>query len=83
MHINNILKNYLYNKNEFITWYKNEIYIFGLEQVESLCSKKIVVKLLNFYLEVLGNNLKITKCSEKELIINGEINEIKKELHNI
>ena len=83
MHINNILKNYLYNKKEFITWYNNEIYIFGLEQIESLCSEKIVVKLLNFYLEVLGNDLKITKCSEKELIIGGEIDEIKKELHSI
>ena len=83
MHINNVVKNYLYDLKEYITWWGNELYIFGVKKIELLSSKKIIIKLLESNLVISGNSLKITKSLENELTINGEINEIKKELCNI
>ena len=83
MHIDESIGSYLYNKNEFITWLDNQVYIFGVKNIELLNDKKLIVNLLNSNIIITGINIRVLKSNEKELVINGEIDAIKKELCHI
>lgn len=78
MHIKDNLINFLYDKEYFITIYENFIHIFNYQELVSLSSKKIVLKLAKFSLTIHGENLFITKMLPNELLIKGTINNVGK-----
>ena len=78
MHINNIVKNYLYDNNEFLLWDERQLYVYGINHIILITDTLIKLDLINNQLQITGNNLKVIKTNEKELILQGEINDIKK-----
>ena len=78
MHINNILSNYLYDKKEYVLWNNNNLYIYGVKKLSFLSDDKITINLINNSLTINGKNLKVKRCNENELIVDGDIYAIQK-----
>ena len=73
MHIKDTLINFLYDKEYFISIYESYIHVFNYEELISLTSKLIILKMEKFNLEIKGDNLFITKMEKKEILIKGNI----------
>ena len=78
MHINKILTNYLYDSHECLFLCNQTLYVYGVKNIILITNNKIELEMENQKLFVSGNNLKIVKSDKKELLINGEIHELKK-----
>ena len=76
MNIRENIKNFLYDQNYYIGIFENNIYIFNYNALPKFNDREISVKMDNFKVNITGKNLKITKMEEKELLINGTINNI-------
>ena len=50
------------------------IFIEGVKTIESFSVEKVVLKTKSGYLEINGENLKITKYGEGDVALNGKIN---------
>ena len=73
MHIKENLINFLYDKNYFINIYDEYIHIFNYRELISLSSKKIIVKMESFKININGTDLFITKMLPNEILIKGNI----------
>ena len=66
----------LYDKKYFINIYDEYIHIFNYQELVSLSSKKIVLKMETFKIEVTGDNLFITRMLPNEILIKGIIGKV-------
>ncbi len=73
MHMKDNLINFLYDKSYFINIYDDYIHVFNYQELVSLSSKNIVLKMETFKIEISGNNLFITKMLPNEILIKGTI----------
>ena len=73
MHIKDNLINFLYDKNYFINIYDEYIHVFNYQELVSLSSEKIVLKLEEFKLNIMGSELFITKMLPNEILIKGKV----------
>ena len=73
MHIKENLINFLYDKNYFINIYDEYIHIFNYRELISLSSKKIILKMESFKININGTDLFITKMLPNEILIKGNI----------
>ena len=73
MHIKDSLINFLYDKNYFINIYDEYIHIFNYRELISLSSKKIILKMESFKININGTDLFITKMLPNEILIKGNI----------
>lgn len=78
MNIKNAIINFLYDKNYFITFFEDSIYIYNYESIINLSENKITLIIENFTIDIIGNNLKITQMNNIELLIEGNIKNIGK-----
>lgn len=78
MNIKYALENFLYDKDFFISIYSDHVYVYNYDEIEILTNDKIVLKINNFKVNIIGSNLKIEKLNKKELLIEGIINNIGK-----
>ena len=76
MKLYNALQDFLYDKNYFVSIFEDKIYIYQYQDIKLISSEKIIVKLLNFDLEIKGRNLYIIKMNKEELMIKGFVNEV-------
>lgn len=76
MHIKESLINFLYDKDYFISIFENYIHVFNFRELKSLSSKKIILKLDTFTLDIEGNDLFITKMLPNEVLIKGNISKV-------
>lgn len=76
MHIKESLINFLYDKDYFISIFENYIHVFNFRELKSLSSKKIILKLDTFTLDIEGNDLFITKMLPNEVLIKGSISKV-------
>lgn len=76
MHMKDSLINFLYDKNYFINIYDEFIHVFNYQELVSLSSKKIVLKMETFKIEVTGDNLFITRMLPNEILIKGIIGKV-------
>ena len=76
MHIKESLINFLYDKEYFISIFENYIHVFNFRELKSLSSKKIILKLDTFTLDIEGNDLFITKMLPNEVLIKGTISKV-------
>ena len=76
MHMKDNLINFLYDKKYFINIYDEYIHIFNYQEIVSLSSKKIVLKMETFKIEVTGDNLFITRMIPNEILIKGIIGKV-------
>ena len=67
------LINFLYDKNYFINIYDEYIHIFNYQELISLSSKKIILKMESFKININGTDLFITKMLPNEILIKGNI----------
>lgn len=76
MHIKDTLINFLYDKEYFISIYNNYIHIFNYQELISLTSNLIILKMNKFTLNIKGDNLFITKMLPSEILIKGTITNV-------
>lgn len=76
MNILNNIKNFLYDRNYFIGFYKENIYIFNYIAIPIFSDQEIKISFEEFNIMLKGNNLKIIKMEDKELLINGNVKNI-------
>ena len=70
------LINFLYDKNYFINIYDEYIHIFNYRELISLSSKKIILKMESFKININGTDLFITKMLPNEILIKGIISKV-------
>lgn len=76
LHFKDNFKNFLYDLENFITIYENNLHVFNYEKLEKLSDKEIIIRLDNKLIEIDGNNLKIKQMTKQELLINGNITKV-------
>lgn len=73
MHINEYLKDFLFDYPYFITFYNNSLYVFNFIKINKISNYEIILEFLEFKLTIKGNDLYISKMNKNELTINGII----------
>ena len=76
MHMKDNLINFLYDKKYFINIYDEYIHVFNYQELVSLSSEKIVLKLETFKLNIMGSVLFITKMLPNEILIKGKVSKV-------
>ena len=73
MHIWANLQKFLYDKDYFLAYFSNFLYVYNFTKIYFITSKKISFDIGDKKLTVLGNNLIFKKSCGNELIIYGTI----------
>lgn len=73
LHFKDNFKNFLYDLENFITIYENNLHVFNYEKLEKLSNNEIIIKINDKLVKIEGNNLKIRQMTKQELLINGLI----------
>lgn len=74
----NRISNYLINNDYNINISSNQIYLNNYQKINYISDKLIIIEYQKFKLEINGQNFKIIKIEEKELLLHGEINKLVK-----
>ena len=77
MHLYKTIKNFLYNKDYFIDCWASFIHVYGFLDIEILKEDKILLVLPNFKLELCGTQFRVVKLSKNEILIEGELTEMR------
>jgi len=73
LHFRENFKKFLYDLDNFITIYENNLHVFNYDKLEKLSSDEIIIKLNNKIIKIIGNDMKIKQMTKQELLINGII----------
>lgn len=76
MHIWTNLQKFLYDKDYFLAYFNNTLYIYNFTKIFLLSSKKIILDINNRKITIYGNNLILKKSCGNELVISGTIKEV-------
>ena len=79
MHIWANLQNFLYDKDYFLAYFNDSLYIYNFNKVYLITKTKIILSIKDMKITIKGNNLILRKSCGTELLIHGEIKEIKYE----
>lgn len=77
MHMVKNLENFLRDKDYYIDIYKDTLHVFNYEDLITLTSEEIKLKLKDFNLEIKGTNLIVKAMEAREILIKGKIFEVK------
>lgn len=67
------IRNYLNNKDYNINISNNSIYINNYNKIDKITSTTIIVNIQNIKLHITGENFKLLKMLDKEVLFNGQI----------
>ena len=70
------LKNYFFDKDYFISIYKNHIYIINYLEVLDFNNNKIKIRFEKFILLINGIDFKITRKNKYEIELKGNISKL-------
>ena len=73
-----LLSDFLYDKNYFITIFEDKLHVYRYNELMKLTSKEIILLLEKFKLIIKGSDLVIYQMNNEEIIIRGNILEIGK-----
>ena len=73
LHFREYFKNFLYDLNDFITIYENNLHVFNYDKLNKLSSDEIILTIQNKKVLIKGENLKIKQMTKQELLINGKV----------
>ena len=73
LHFRDSFKNFLYDLENFITIYENNLHVFNYEKLDKLSDTEIIIIINNKKLKISGTNMKIKQMTKQELLINGNI----------
>ena len=72
LHIKDNLKSFLYDLDNFITIYDNNIHVFNYLKLNKLSSEEICLQMDNYEIKISGVDLTIKKMTKNELLIMGK-----------
>ena len=67
LHFRDHFKNFLYDLQDFITIYGNNLHVFNYSKLNKLSNTEIILTINNRKVFIEGNDLKIKKMSKEEL----------------
>jgi len=70
------IKSFLFDKEEYLTFFNNHAHIFGIESIISLTENLVIVKTKKTIVKIKGKNLKILKMTKEELLIEGSFESV-------
>ena len=70
------LKNYFINKDYYISFGKDYIYILNYKEILEISDKKIIISFENFLVAIDGYNFKIKRKLDIELEIAGQFSKM-------
>ena len=76
MNIYKNIKNFLYDENALMALFNNYIYIYNYQEIVTLTSEEVIIKLDKKVLHLEGEDFKIKSMLPKELQIFGLIRKI-------
>ena len=76
MHILANIKNFLYDNENFIAILDNKIYLYNISKIDTLNSNEIIIYFTNKKITINGCKLKVIKCINKEMLIDGLIERV-------
>jgi len=79
IHLLEIFNNALSNNDYYICLYKNHLYIYKYLEIVTFNNDLIIIRIPNCHLKIRGNNMLIKKMHEHELLIEGDIKEVRYE----
>ncbi len=65
------IKNYIYDLDDYISIYGNNIYIFNYASLDMINNNKIEIHFINKKIIIKSKDLIIKKMTKQELLING------------
>ena len=77
MHIYKTIKNFLLDQEYFIDLWQENIHIYGFKKIDVLQENRAVFVLEKFTLEILGNNFRVLKLTNKEILLQGSLKEMR------
>lgn len=77
MKIINNIKSFLYDKDYFINYFDNCVYVFNYQDLNHFSESEVNLQMDNFSIVIKGQNLSIVKMMSKEILIQGIIEGIK------
>ncbi len=72
------IKSFLYDKDYFISLFDNYVYVFNYVDLLHFSQKEINLQVETFKVAIIGQNLSIVKMMEKEILIEGNIEQVLK-----
>ena len=76
MHIWNNIRNFLYDQNNFIALYNNQLFIYHYSKIVGINSKEISLYIEDKLIKIVGTELKVIKSSKDEIVFRGIIERI-------
>ncbi len=73
LHFKDNFKSFLFDLEEFITIYDNNLHVFNYQKLNKLSDQEIILKLQKELIIITGLNLKIKQMTKQELLIHGQI----------
>ena len=73
LHFRDHFKNFLYDLDDFITIYENNLHVFNYQKLNKLSDTEIIISLNKTKVIINGSNLKIKQMSKQELLITGNV----------
>ena len=73
LHFKDTFKNFLFDLDNFISIYENNLHVFNYIKLDKLDDKEIIIITTDKKIVVEGLNLNIRKMTKQELLINGKI----------
>lgn len=70
------MKSFLLDKEYFIDLWERCIHVFGFIDIETLDEKKIQLIFEKFQLEIKGEDFRVLKLTKKEILIEGNLQNI-------
>ena len=77
MNFKNNLLSFIYDKNYCICLYNNNLYIYNYKQLIDFNSNSFNILIDDKHVYIDGNNLKVSKLTDYELEIKGDILNVK------
>ncbi len=77
MHIYKTIKNFLIDQEYYIDFWQENIHIYGFKKIDALQENRAVFVLENFTLEILGNDFRVLKLTNKEILLHGNLKEMR------
>ena len=76
LHFKSFMKNFLFDLDNFITIYNNNLHVFNFIKLNKLSESEIIITLENKTIKIIGNNLKVKQMTKQELLINGLLEKV-------
>lgn len=73
MNLVNNLKNFLYDKNYFISIFDNSLHLYGYEKIVKFSSSELIFVFDGFNIHVKGDGFLVKKMLNNEVLISGNI----------